>query len=898
MAAELSIAIKIGATIGGAIGAIRSILSGTNHLGASITLVQRQYDVLGRAIGQATQSGSQNLARLQRQHEQLGRSVQSLSRIQNWRNHSQMRLENARNAREQMKSEALGTFASVGAVLVPIKAAMDFESSMADVRKVVDFDTPQQFKEMEQQLLSMTHKIPMSANELAKIAASGGQLGIARQDIAGFTETVAKMSVAFDMSAEQAGDSMAKLANVYQIPIARIGRLGDAINHLSNNSPAKAGDIVNALGRVGGVAKQFGLSELQTASLANAFISLGKTPEVAGTAINGMLTKLMSADKQGNKFQATLTAMGISAQELKRDIAQNGEQALLDFLAKINQLPKDGQMGALVDLFGLEYADDVAVLAGSLDTYQKSIDALKNTGQDGKPAFAGSMEKEFAARSATTANSWQLFKNQMAHLAISIGSVMLPAINELLGSLKPLMEQLIQFTQAHPSLIKNIYLALAGFAAFKAGGLAVRFMLSGLGSIFWKTGSVMSGFFSLWARFSAAFRLFQMGRAISALRMFGLTARQAKVWIAGFTRIGSLVSGSLKRMGAAFAWAVRSGRVLISFLPMLGQAFRALGRFLLTTPIGMALGLMATAAYLLYTRWEAVVGGAKLLWQDLGYFFSQLWLNIQMFFSSGLGNIALTILNWSPVGWFYQVFAAVLNFFGVELPDSLSGFIQMLIGKLSALISAWSPIGTFHSAFTAVLGWFGITLPAQFINFGGMLIDGLVNGIKAKIGEAVQTIQNLGARIKGAFTGAMQIHSPSRVFHAYGGDITDGLAIGVNQGANKPVGKISQLAASLKTGFEAGLSGAKSRFTQRMGDFRSDVSARLSANADTLSQARAGHATQAAMGANGAITIHFNPTINAQSGDVGQIETALQIGLREFETLFHRMLAEQQRRAY
>lgn len=95
----------------------------------------------------------------------------------------------------------------------------------------------------------------MSANELAKIAASGGQLGIARQDIAAFTETIAKMSVALDMSAEQAGDSMAKLANVYKIPIAQIDKLGDAINHLSNSSPAKTSDIVNTLGRVGGVAK-------------------------------------------------------------------------------------------------------------------------------------------------------------------------------------------------------------------------------------------------------------------------------------------------------------------------------------------------------------------------------------------------------------------------------------------------------------------------------------------------------------------------------------------------------------------------------------------------------------------------------------------------------------------
>ena len=215
-----------------------------------------------------------------------------------------------------MKGKVYGAAAAVGTLAIPVKLAIDFESAMADVKKVVDFDTPEQFRQMERDILGMTRNIPMAAGELAKITAAGGQLGVPRKDLQKFTETIAKMSVAFDMSAEQAGDSMAKLANVYEIPIAQIGRLGDAINHLSNSSPAKAGDIVNTLSRVGGVAKQFGLTEMQTASLSNAFISLGRTPEVAGTAINGMLTKLMTADKQGAKFQKVLHGMDTNQNRL------------------------------------------------------------------------------------------------------------------------------------------------------------------------------------------------------------------------------------------------------------------------------------------------------------------------------------------------------------------------------------------------------------------------------------------------------------------------------------------------------------------------------------------------------------------------------------------------------
>lgn len=73
----------------------------------------------------------------------------------------------------------------------PIQAAMKFESSMADVNKVVDFDTPQQFKEMSRDILELSKRIPMTAEALAQIVASGGQSGIAKQDLTAFAESAA-----------------------------------------------------------------------------------------------------------------------------------------------------------------------------------------------------------------------------------------------------------------------------------------------------------------------------------------------------------------------------------------------------------------------------------------------------------------------------------------------------------------------------------------------------------------------------------------------------------------------------------------------------------------------------------------------------------------------------------
>ena len=842
MAAELSILVKVGASIGGTVSALRSLVGGVNGVRHSVQILRNEQLRLGDSIRQSTGIGRTELARLQRQYDGLGRSISRLNRNRLRQSTIEAQLTNLRNGREQMKTEVMGAVAAAGIPLVPVKMAMDFESSMADVRKVVDFDTPQQFKEMQQDILQLTHRIPMAGKELAAIAASGGQLGVARQDLAAFTETVAKMSVAFDMSADEAGDSMAKLANVYQIPIAQIDRLGDAINHLSNSSPAKASDIVNTLGRIGGVAKQFGLTEQQAASLSNAFISLGKRPEVAGTAINGMLVRLMTADKQGSRFQNTLKSMGMSAAQLKREIAENGEQALVNFIKRINALPKEQQMSALVDLFGREYADDIAVLAGSVDTYERSIRQLQETGKNGQANYLGSMDKEFQSRMSTTAAQWQTFKNQLMHLGITIGSVVLPKINELLAEVKPLIDNLIRYSQAHPELIQNIYKVVALLVGFKAGSLLARFGLNLLGTAFLGTAGHLFSFIGSLMRLKSAMMLFRMGRGVMALRTLGFSARQARATmrlLGGSFRLVRAVGGAAFRLlgsigSAAFRLIINLGTGLIRFLPMVGQAFMALGRFLLTTPIGIALGLMAVAAYMLYTRWNDIVGGAKLLWTDLSNFFSSLWQQIVGFFNSGIGNISATIINWSPLGLFYQ-------------------------------------------AFSAVMSWFGIELPAKFTEFGSNIIQGLWNGLIAKFEAVKGWFAEKAAWFKNAFAQSNQIRSPSRVFRRFGGWMMEGLQIGINQAAPRPLAAIGSVSRGLQ---------------QRFSDNTSSLAASMAANSAELSAARQGTA------AAGGITVHFSPTINAPGGDAGQIQAAMQLGLREFEQLFERLMADKARRAY
>ncbi len=749
MSSNLAIAITVGATVGGALAGLKNLRAAIGMLKSDAISTGKKLSVLGAGTLVAASS-----------------AVSSIKAVS-------------------------------GAVMGLSEEAIKFESAMANVKKVVDFESPEGFKNLKKDILEMTRTIPMSKEELAGIAASGGQLGIAEKDLKSFTTTIAKMGVAFDMPAEQAGDSMAKLANIYKIPISQIDKLGDAVNQLSNSSPAKAADIVNTLGRVGGVAKQFGLTELQTASLSNAFIALGRSPEVAGTSINGMLTKLMTADKQGAKFQKALENMGLESKALKKAIAQNGEQALMDFLKQVEKLPKENQMGALVDLFGLEYADDVAALVGGLDTYRKSIEELKKMGKDGKASFIGSMDKEFSARSGTTENGLALLKNSFSELMTVVGERLLPVISKVSSALAGFIRELTDFAAANPALVDSL-LILGGILAGVVVGFSGLTALIGVLSISWIVAA---------RAMSPLFTAFKVMRSVG--------------WL--FSRV--LLQ-------------------IIRFLPMVGSAFVKLGMMLLTTPIGIALTLLGVAAYMLYRNWDAVVAGAKALWQGLGVFvggvvntivsfFGTCWERIKAYFGGGIGNISAQILRWSPLNLFYQVFRGVMS-------------------------------------------WFGVQLPSSFAQFGANIIQGLWSGLKSKFEAVKAWFAEKAASLKQTFAGVMGIHSPSRVFRQFGGWMMDGLQIGLDRGAASPIASMAGVAGRLKSGF-----------ANHMGQ----MAARVSSGRAAFADARSSQST-------GGMTINYNPTINAPGGNPQQIEAALQIGLREFEAMFRRMMDDKARRAY
>ena len=359
-----------------------------------------------------------------------------------------------------------------------VKPAIAFESAMADVAKVVSFANDTALKAFATQIKELARTIPLTAVELAQIAAEGGRLGLAKKDLTKFVKTTAKLATAFDLNPQEAGEAIAKLSNIFNIPIPNIEKLGDAINQLGNNTAATERNIISVLARVGGTAKQFGLSAKQTAALADAFLALGKPPEVAATAINALLLKLQTARVQSKGFQSTLKLLGVDLNQLAETIQSDPQKALNGFLQTLSKLDKQSQAETLTKLFGQEYSDDIALLIGSLDQYEKALKLVSD-----ESSYAGLVNDEFSKRIATTEAKLQLLKNSLSEVAINVANTLLPAINQMAGVFSNASHSMAEFADRFPKLTGVITTFIASVVALRVALIAVRFIFLSLKGI-------------------------------------------------------------------------------------------------------------------------------------------------------------------------------------------------------------------------------------------------------------------------------------------------------------------------------------------------------------------------------------------------------------------------------
>lgn len=672
-----------------------------------------------------------------------------------------------------------------------VQAAVDFESAMADVAKVVDGlrdengNLTDSYYAMSDSIVQMSKDIPMAAEDLAAITASAGTAGIAAEELTAFTETAAKMGVAFDTTADQAGDWMAKWRTSFSMGQEEVTALADQINYLSNNSASTASEIstiVTAVGPLGDVA---GISAAQIAALGSTMVGVGVQQDVAATGIRKLATTMV-AGSSATKAQATvLQQLGLDATEMAERMQTDAEGAILTFLEAVSKLPEAEQAAALKNYFGQESVGAIAPLLTNLDVLRERFEMVADA-----QLYAGSMDAEYAARAATTANNIQLYENRIAALKIQIGDYLLPVVNKVLaaasGGLDWISDKIASaegtvsgfigtvqskalaiFTMIRPKLesigakAQEIFTALSGqlTAAFEAVQPALNWIIdtalptaiSAVLDLVDAFGSVVLTALEFKEVLIAAAAVYGAFKAGKALQSMIQGFQQAKVTLAlfkasaqGATIAQAAFNGTLT-LGETLT-ALFTGQVTLAQLAQAGwatvtgavtKAFGALNAVLMANPIVLivtAIAAVIAILVVLYTKCEGFRNFVNSVASAIVGFVKNAASAIAGFFK----NLWATIQGiWSAVsGWFKsKVIDPLVNFFA-PIVESIGGFFANL---WATICSIWQAAGTWFSE--------NVTTPINnAFQAIGDFVKGIFNGL-------IGLVEGMINRIIGAVNG-------------------------------------------------------------------------------------------------------------------------------------------------
>ena len=748
----------------------------------------------------------------------------------------------------QAVSNLAGTAMKTAVLAAPLvgatKAAMDFESEMAEVRKVVDFDTPQQFKEMGQDILDLSTKMPMAASGIAKIVAAGGQAGIARQDLMQFAQDAVKMGVAFDITADQAGDMMAKWRSAFNLNQDGVVALADKINYLGNTTAASAPLIADVVTRIGPLGEIGGVASGEIAALGASMVTTGVQSDVAATGIKNLILGMTAGEGATKSQAAAFQQLGFDAADMAKRMQTDAKGAIMDVFRALQALPKDQQASVLADLFGKESIGAIAPLLTNLDALQDNFNKVNNAMQ-----YGGSVDAEYAARCGTTANQLSLFRNSITAVAIEIGSALLPAINSILQNIVPVVVAFAKWAKEHQVLIQTMVALAASFAGVL---LAARSILA----------------------IRAGFRMLK-----ETANLFFIVNKNGETVLRGAATASKLFHAGLNGLGAAFRVAATGARALA--MALMANPIIAI--------VAVIIAVVAAIIYLWNTNeqfraaiiaiWNNIVSFGMSLFSALAAFFTGVWNGLVAIATavwSGIMTVATMAVSviMDIISAFGAFFTGVWNgclAIASAVWDAISSFVSgaasVIEGIISALVdyisSAWdSAVAAVQSFASSVIDAIG-----QAVDWAMDKWSSLVNALSHPIDTAINIAQNITRTISEATSSGDDVSENAR-------------------------GGIYQRGAFLTTFAEDSAEAAiPLDGSARAISLWQQAGAALGVMPKTPQRMSAGTA-KAPSYSNSSITLDFRPTINVQGGgDVADVvRQALEEQARQFQRELPKML--------
>ncbi|MEI7342898.1 phage tail tape measure protein [Pectobacterium brasiliense] len=598
---------------------------------------------------QVTSRLSQSLSKLVTNQERL-ESIQS-------------RQETLRSRRGELADDFKTKREQFGSVMKPIVASVtryaSFEAQLRGI-SVAHGISSEQEKLMGQKLRQSSQQVNQKPDALL---GSAGQL------------------LSYGMSPDQATDVAAvlgKTSTASGAALSDLTALSATLDDVFNLKGAKA--LEESFSRMlAGTKQGFSMASMTqyATALAPGFTAMGATGNQALSQLVSSLSATKGADTEANtaaRLESFMNSVG------RTDIADSYYNAGVDYNASLKSYMKGGYSqydaavqisNRFIDSKGSQFQQlwDKASKAGNVDAQQSLMQryglqevfrtpeavnhalSMKQNWQSyqanqqrmNSPAATQTLDLDFARQNDTLTGRWNQMTTSVMNIALNVGEALVPVLVSLSDILIPILDQLVTWTAANPELVRGIVMAVAGFFAF-------RMALSGA-----KLGitTLLSPLLSVWEGILQVQRGWQLFNA--GLRTTGV-----------LQGIGGILSRLVGGVGA-------------------------FGRMLLMNPIGLAVTAIVGAVYLIYRYWEPISAFFKNLWSQVSQAFNAGWEALNNAVSGGVVGITALLLDWSPFGVLYSIFADTVSELGIQLPGSLSELGGVIIDALVKGLISYFP---------------------------------------------------------------------------------------------------------------------------------------------------------------------------------------------------------------
>lgn len=280
---------------------------------------------------------------------------------------------------------------------------------------------------MRKQLLGLSQDSGVTTEALNKIALSAGQAGVSFSNLTGFTRVVAQLTKTTNLTAEDAADSLIKLANVTKFPLENIQHLGDIITKVGQSSVGGEGQVLHLATEISKAGQSFGFTAEKAIAWGGALADSGQESEAASTAIVAGMQKIMAViDGGGEKFSELAKFIGMTDEALEKTFKEDGTKVLQIFLEKLGQVSNGVDKFRTLQEEGIINVRTTRVLSALATVWQRLSLHMKEATDITQNA--GTLQNKYNSIMDTASQKNQKMITHFQNISILLGSAVLPAM--------------------------------------------------------------------------------------------------------------------------------------------------------------------------------------------------------------------------------------------------------------------------------------------------------------------------------------------------------------------------------------------------------------------------------------------------------------------------------------